>query len=229
MNIVIYTEHNQFPQLWMTAMRARDLYRDAHIIVATNNTQMEGGKEIEKFCGIESISLFTGFWGKLDALKSLKPQEESVLFLEAGVLMKEPLSEPSPNAVNFGVLRMGSNYYYDHDELGRWKLAKDGWRSTRPKISGQRAVCCFIGKDVILPEYLNGNFGEGIILGLIAEPILEKAEWQFLGDGNGRLNQQGMILLNKIVKDYPHLSLPDAKDAIPANLWDSVNSLSDSI
>jgi hypothetical protein len=78
----------------------------------------------------------------------------------------------------------------------------------------------------MLPSYLNGSFGEGIILGLIAKPVLKKAYWQYLGDGNGRLNQQGMILLNKIVKSY-NLDSKNAKDAIPANLWDKVDYLSD--
>ena len=225
MNIIVYTEHNQLPQCWMTALRARDLYPNASIIIATNNTQMDGGKEIEKLCGAESFNLFTGFMGKLDAIRELKPKDESLLFLEAGVLLNKPLTEPDSDATHFGVLRVGSNYYYDHDDLGRWKIAEDGWRSNHPSILGQRAVCCFIGSSIVLPKFLNGNFGEGVILGLISRPILENVEWQFLGDANGRLNQQGMMTLNKIVKES-RLKSPDARDAIPAQLWESVDYLS---
>lgn len=229
MNALVYTETSQVSEMWLSAMRLRDLSPDINITIATTDTQSEPGKRIEQMCGAENFELMHGYWGKLDALRDFLARGEDVLFLEAGVLLGQAMPpEPKEGEICFGSLNAVGKLLYDCDEMGRWKEPlSDHALAIKNKASlstsGQRAICCAISKTIKMPEYLNGSFGEGNLLGWLGTPKLADFTWRFLGDVNGRLNQQGMVILHRIMADYDKIP---PKETIPAKFWDGVERLS---
>lgn len=224
MKILIYAEGNQVPQMWLSAMRARDLIPDADITIATIDTQSAEGRQIEQICGGEGLNLIQGFWGKLDALRDVLSAKESVLFLEAGVLLENRIPPtPGDGEVFFGALNAVGKMLYDCDELGRWKEPETENLDEVQEISGQRAVCCHISGSIEIPEYAKGSFGEGNLLGWVGKPKFAPFTWRYFGDANGRLNQQGMVLVHRLMTDFKK---GDPKEAIPSQFWDRVCELS---